>query len=178
MHRSSIAVIAVVSTVAFTQIAAAADLPRKAPPPAVPPAPVYNWTGWYVGLNAGGHWGNNTVDSVGVSSFADPSFLSGSTDIANSLARLSTYSLGGHNNGFIGGGQIGYNWQFGKWLAGLEADIQGLTHSSDTTTQGATINLINFPAEHYNGFQSASSSFLAFLMRSPPISLKNIMNGR
>jgi hypothetical protein len=49
-RRCLLAVIA--STAAFTQFAVAADLPRKAPAiPAV--APLYNWTGCYVGANAG-----------------------------------------------------------------------------------------------------------------------------
>jgi len=38
----------------------AADMAVKAPPPA--PAPVYSWTGWYVGLNAGYTWNRNTIE--------------------------------------------------------------------------------------------------------------------
>jgi opacity protein-like surface antigen len=56
MLRLSIAVVAAASTIAFTQIASAADLPAKAPvyaPP--PPLPVSNWTGCY--LNGGGGYG-------------------------------------------------------------------------------------------------------------------------
>ena len=43
---TAIAVIALIATPAF-----AADMAVKAPPP--PPAPVYSWTGWYAGVNAG-----------------------------------------------------------------------------------------------------------------------------
>ena len=45
----------------------------------------------------------------------------------------------GSQTGFIGGGQIGYNWQAGSFVYGLEGDISGLTgtvnmrSSSDTT---------------------------------------------
>jgi opacity protein-like surface antigen len=48
---TTIAAIALIGTPAF-----AADLAVKAPPPA--PAPVYNWTGWYAGVNAGASFGN------------------------------------------------------------------------------------------------------------------------
>jgi opacity protein-like surface antigen len=40
----------------------ARKMPVKAPPPA--PAPVYNWTGFYVGLNAGGAWSRTDVSAV------------------------------------------------------------------------------------------------------------------
>ncbi|MGA7386421.1 MAG: hypothetical protein WBW99_00630 [Pseudolabrys sp.] len=63
MRRLLVALIAAVSAVAFTQIALAADLPVKAPrytPP--PPAPVYSWTGFYVGGNVGYSWGKADSD--------------------------------------------------------------------------------------------------------------------
>jgi opacity protein-like surface antigen len=41
---------------ALSGLAFAADMPVKAPPPQ--PAPAYNWTGWYVGGNAGYSFGN------------------------------------------------------------------------------------------------------------------------
>jgi outer membrane immunogenic protein len=110
MHHSSIAVIAAVSTVALMQIASAADLPVKAPPPIV--APAYNWTGFYVGGNIGYSWGK-----------ADSTF-----DIP-SLAALGlpvVFSDSLKPNGIIGGGQIGYNWQASpNWVLGIEADFQG-----------------------------------------------------
>lgn len=87
---------------AAIQSANAADLALKAPP-----APVwYDWTGFYVGLNAGYSWGKSstTYDVVG----------------------LPLNSTSQSMNGGLGGGQIGYNWQFNRnWLFGLEADIQG-----------------------------------------------------
>ena len=112
------------SGAAFTALAVgpaiAADLSVRAPRYAPPPPPVYSWTGFYAGLNAGYEWTNNdSVDSVGIKSFANPNFLAGSTAVANALAGLGTYNLGGNNNGFIGGGQIGYNRQFGSWVTGL-----------------------------------------------------------
>lgn len=81
-------------------IALAADMALKAPRA---PAFQYNWSGFYVGANGGyGTAGSNWVD--------DPSL--GSTD------------LGGHRTtGGFAGGQIGYNWQYGIAVVGLEAEF-------------------------------------------------------
>jgi outer membrane immunogenic protein len=55
MHRLSHVSIAIVSAITLTQMATAADLPRKAPAYTPPPPAVFSWTGFYVGGNAG--WG-------------------------------------------------------------------------------------------------------------------------
>jgi outer membrane immunogenic protein len=84
MRRLSLAIIAAVSTVALTQIASAADLPRKAPaytPP--PPPPVFSWTGFYIGGHIGGAWANvdwthtNTAGIVETFSQDDSSLAGG-----------------------------------------------------------------------------------------------------
>jgi outer membrane immunogenic protein len=105
-----------------TASAFAADLPSiKGPPPAPPPPPM--WTGFYVGLNAGGTWSeNNKVDVISAPLVVPP---------MNQLAVLASAPIPvGSAGGFIGGGQIGYNRQFGSnFVAGFEADIQGAASS-------------------------------------------------
>jgi len=107
--------------------------------PAPMPAPaVYNWTGWYVGVNAGASFGDVKTD------FNVPSTsLSACTALCLTFSEsLSTPGLSPTNrtypNGFMGGGQIGYNWQFSPiWVGGLEADFQGAVekdHSGPVTT--------------------------------------------
>jgi outer membrane immunogenic protein len=96
----------------------AADIAVKAPPPA--PAPVYNWTGWYAGVNAGASFGHVTTDfsvaPVRVTTLAGPAITTSGVAGSN-----TTYP-----GGFIGGGQIGYNWQYSPLIVvGLEADFQG-----------------------------------------------------
>jgi outer membrane immunogenic protein len=84
-----------------------ADMLVKAPPPA--PAPIYSWTGFYVGGNIGYSWG---VSDPNVN-FFDPSGFTIAT-------ATNTFDM----NGVVGGGQAGYNRQTGNWVWGAEADIQ------------------------------------------------------
>jgi outer membrane immunogenic protein len=126
----------------FASSAFAADLPsyKAPPPPPLPPPPL--WTGFYVGLNAGGTWSSN--NSVQVGTFPVGPQPGINPAVIPQLALLASGSLSSRNNGgFIGGGQIGYNWQFynGAVLAGVEADIQGIARSNNTTnfTTGAVV---------------------------------------
>src|SRR5215475_15211252 len=89
--------------------AQAGDLPVKAPPP------VWNWAGLYVGTHSAAYAGSTKFDDpFGPSIFGD---------------RVVT-------PGYGWGGQIGYNWQFGRWVYGLETDATWLT-SEGTMTCGA-----------------------------------------
>lgn len=84
---------------AAPQAAYSADLPAKAARPALA-APVWTWDGFYIGAHVGGAWG--TVESE-------------FTAVAFPIASASV-------NGFLGGGQIGYNFQSGVIVVGVEAD--------------------------------------------------------
>ena len=115
---------------ALTGAALAADL-RPPPLPVYVPPP--SWTGFYAGLNAGGTWSGvksqDTVSSV----VTDNGVIPG---LASTSAALATASVPLHPTAaFIGGGQLGYNYQFyNSFIAGFEADIQGT--SSDFRAQG------------------------------------------
>ena len=87
----------------------AADMPVKAPPPPAV-APANNWTGLYIGANAGGVWERD----VGNSNYNDPNTP------ANLTNNVQGNSLGGR--AFIGGIQAGYNWQMMQWVFGIETD--------------------------------------------------------
>jgi len=98
------------STIVIAAIttASAADLRQPVYTKAPPPAPVlFNWTGFYVGLNAGGKWITNSDETV--------------------TAGGTTFTLDGGNNdsSWIAGGQIGYNWQApgSQWVFGVEGDV-------------------------------------------------------
>jgi outer membrane immunogenic protein len=125
--------------------ALAADLPAlKAPlAPLLPPPPM--WTGFYLGLNAGYSFGAsnnvevataNVYDSLGPSGFLAPLVIDPRAGSAGLAASGTGY---GQRNGFIGGGQVGYNYQFGNsFLIGLEADLQGAGIRSDNSFVGAS----------------------------------------
>ena len=117
MKRTLIAGAAFASLLAVTN-AFAADLPVYSKAPAV--AAVYDWTGLYIGTNLGYSWGRGSTDgnATGTRTVA----LNAVPPVVTALA----LPLSGRAdvNGFIGGGQLGYNWQRGTWLFGLEGDIQ------------------------------------------------------
>ncbi len=109
---------AAVSTIALTQIASAANIPVKAPPPA--PPPVFSWTGLYWGLNVGGSFGEARTDW----NYFAPNLVTGATVCGFAVTCISgsdTVNM----DGPIGGVQAGYNWQGGNFLAGIETDFQG-----------------------------------------------------
>jgi outer membrane immunogenic protein len=85
-----------------------ADLPMKAPPPA--PVPVFSWTGFYIGGNIGGAWVNNEWTVV------DPLFRGN----FNSSPGV-----------FIGGGQIGGNYQIGSFVVGGEWDFDWASNNNN-----------------------------------------------
>jgi outer membrane immunogenic protein len=74
----------------------AADMPVKAPvTKAAAVAPVFNWTGWYAGLHAGYGWGHVVISDL---------------------------EENNKHNGWLAGGQAGYNVQYGNWVWGAEVD--------------------------------------------------------
>ena len=103
---------------------------------AAPPAPIWSWTGYYVGANVGYSWGrsNSTVD------FKD----------AASGALLSSATAKADLDGVIGGGQFGYNWQHRDWLFGFEADIQGSAQKGSATAACAGGSLGAPPASLFS----------------------------
>src|SRR6478609_10839090 len=98
--------------------ASAADLPSRKGPIAAPVyVPVFTWTGFYVGANAGYGWGNTSTNNLGQV---------------------------GDLDGFIGGGQVGYNYQIGQFVLGAEADFQGADLSS-----GSNLGLVGVKTEYF-----------------------------
>jgi outer membrane immunogenic protein len=99
--------------------ASAADVALKALPPPPPPQAAPSWAGLYVGVNAGGDFQfAQTHSSIPSSiSVGNGGSATVTAPVSNSLTKA----------GFVGGGQIGYNWQSGTLVYGVEADISGLT---------------------------------------------------
>jgi outer membrane immunogenic protein len=87
--------------IAMVPGAQAADMQLKAPVM----VPVASWTGWYIGAHAGAAWQNMNAN--------------------NTYGEASVMHIDGSS--FMGGGQIGYNWQHGNAVFGLEGDISGFS---------------------------------------------------
>ncbi len=95
--------------------ARAADMPMNMPMKATAAAPVFNWTGCYVGINGGG----------GASGRSFTSRVDPGTHLVDpgDLATAGAFGTGSANDaGFIGGGQVGCNLQNGAFVFGIEGD--------------------------------------------------------
>jgi outer membrane immunogenic protein len=107
---ASVAILAI----AAASSAGAADLPMKARAPYVPPAPVFTWTGCYVGGHVGYGWSKPK--------FRDHNGVSSDLIDSSELGR----SVGGKSNGGIFGGQIGCDYQFnGNFVVGIVGSASG-----------------------------------------------------
>lgn len=98
--------------------ASAADMYSEARSLKDGPAPVFSWTGFYLGGHVGGAWG-------------DVNFVH--TEAGGNVYREGAYDA----DGVFGGGQLGYNWQYANLVFGVEADlghldISGSAEGEDT----------------------------------------------
>jgi len=113
--------------------------------------PATQWEGFYVGLNAGGIWSTNTTSIL--SSFVPGSqsslYPNGATYTGMQSASGATGNIPTGNGGFIGGGQIGYNWQLTDyWVGGLEADFQGIASRHN---EGESLNTVPLVGSYDGG---------------------------
>jgi outer membrane immunogenic protein len=125
-------------TVAGAFAAQAADLPtrKEAPAPVFVPPP-FTWTGFYVGLNAGGVWG--TSGNAQTTVFANGFPIATFNGVPGTLANVwPGGGIGSGEGGFIGGGQAGYNWQTGAFVLGVETDFDWTSLSRSRTLIGPT----------------------------------------
>ena len=98
--KNLLVVVAAVAALGAINVANAADMATKAPPAkVVPPAPLYNWTGLYVGINGGAGWGRE--------------------DWLDNAAGLIG-PVGFNPSGAVFGGQVGFRWQWNQLVLGIE----------------------------------------------------------
>jgi len=99
-------VVALLSMAALGAVSAnAADMPVKEPVYKAPPPPiVYNWAGFYVGIEGGYAWGNSTA-----------------TDVTGYNAAGSNFSY--DPDGGVGDIYAGYNFQFDPFIVGIEGEV-------------------------------------------------------
>jgi outer membrane immunogenic protein len=126
MRRSSLTLALVLAAAAISHRAFAADLPVKAAlkAPIIASDP---WSGFYIGGTAGYGFGNATTDlTPNAAALLGPGI---------GFPPFGPLPSGPRMTGFVGGGEIGYNWRFGNMLSGLEAD---LSYSSLRASNSAT----------------------------------------
>jgi opacity protein-like surface antigen len=114
MRRAFLGMISAVASSLAVQ-ASAADLPARVYPaaPAAVPSPLYDWSGFYIGINGGGGSAHNCWNLV-ADAFGDLPGSEGCHDATGGTV----------------GGQIGYRWQSADWVFGVEgqgnwADFSG-----------------------------------------------------
>jgi outer membrane immunogenic protein len=133
--------------------AMAADMPVKAPP--VIPPPLYSWTGFYVGLNAGGAWGRSDAST----DFFCPGPGFCPYNLAINLNAISAAGTGSaKSNSFTGGLLAGYNLQSGSFVFGGEVDIDALRIRPSTSV---TAPIPSFAPTPFTETTSVEANWLA-----------------
>jgi len=92
--------------------AAAGDVAPKASPP-------FSWTGFYAGIHAG--YGSGDGNAAAVNPAALLPLFPGVNNLTSTAS--APFTLGVEQSGWLGGLQAGYNWQSGRTLVGIEADV-------------------------------------------------------
>jgi outer membrane immunogenic protein len=127
MRRFRFSALPALAAIGLASVASAADLPAKAPVYKAPVAtPAYSWTGFYLGVNAGGSVGRNP------------------TTQSSDAVVVETFNMS--PAGLVGGGQFGYNYQFApNWVAGVEADFQGTGQKDSTCLANCAAAIVSPP---------------------------------
>lgn len=130
-HMKHVALLASAATF-IASSAFAADLSPRKVAPVAPVAPTFTWTGFYAGINAGGGWGNDSIKSAwyGPAEIYD----------AEALASFVNPPYSNSRAGFIGGIQVGYNYQINQMVVGVEADFMGSTIGGSSESPVLVIN--------------------------------------
>jgi len=116
--------------------ASAADLAARpyTKAPVAPVVAIYNWTGFYIGGNAGYAWSH----SSGTNNLTGDFLLPGNVATYNPLYLAPVEN---RSSGFTGGAQAGYNWQAGSFVYGLETDINYLNNGASALVSGGGVIL-------------------------------------
>jgi outer membrane immunogenic protein len=105
---------------------------------------VHLGAGAYIGASVGGIWGNDQITDL---------------DNLSGPGAAQTYSL--KSAGVIGGGVLGYNWQFGQGVFGVEADLGGIGWSKTIWEPGAVGVTSNHLGSGFSGDVTARLGFAA-----------------
>jgi outer membrane immunogenic protein len=111
---------------------------------AVMPVETFNWSGLYIGANGGGNWTDWNYRQFDTDVDVGNLFF-GTTGIDSFRVPFRTPDFGTNSDDSVtGGGQIGYNFQFGHWVVGVEGDFDGLSSRSQARWVGNNTGLALF----------------------------------
>jgi outer membrane immunogenic protein len=110
-------------------------------------APAYSWTGFYIGAQLGGAWGDRSIDR-------SPNDAAAGLLLNGTLGALGMQPISAHDariSGVTGGIELGYNWQIApRWVLGIEADFS----ASDIGGSGSTTSVLQLSPDI---FQTANA---------------------
>jgi len=140
MRRISLALLGATAIgVVISQGALAADILRKAPPPAPVAPPIQDWSGIYVGLEGGYGWGKQNFSNF------DPFFASKEQinfcGIGEGCVDAGIGSVS--QSGWLAGGHVGAQKQWGSWVLGIEADFDAADIKGSTTVATSFFGELN-----------------------------------
>lgn len=127
-------------------------------------AEVYNWTGYYIGANAGYGWGDSDVSTT---TSAGTYFAPSSVTAVNAAGHGKV-----HPDGFVGGVQAGMNWQNGNLVLGGEVDFDAYDLSKSRTV---TAIYPAFSPDTFTLGQSVKADWLLTLRPRVGVAMDNLL---
>jgi outer membrane immunogenic protein len=163
------------SSVAVTAIALGFGVPAQAQAPAS-----YNWSGFYIGLNAGAAFGRSKAStSPDCSLAAGPAYICDNVGLgADNAAAVSASGSGTiTDTGFTGGLQAGYNFQRNNMVYGLETDYGAFKLNGSRLGSGRYLTTVGpAPGDAYTMGSSFSANWLFTLRgRLGTVVMPNLM---
>jgi outer membrane immunogenic protein len=134
-----------------------------------PPAAIVNWTGFYVGLNAGGAWERSGASTGLPCTETSATYYLCAVNLPATYANAAALSAAGTGrlsaSGPSLGGQAGYNWQIGQFVSGVEVDAESFHLRASRQASGSfgpnqTADLIGIPV-NYTISSSVGTDWLA-----------------
>jgi outer membrane immunogenic protein len=146
MKKNLIGITVIAALIATPALAADLNLPAYNAPPPPPFVPIFNWTGFYIGGNAGWGWlnDNGSPFCINPEGVLDGD-LCDTTNVPGAQIKNA--------NGFIGGGQAGFDYQADVLVYGIETDFQGADINGSVNIAG--------PFAQVGGGNSGPASFTA-----------------
>jgi outer membrane immunogenic protein len=161
MRTRLLGLLAGTAALALTTAAAqAADLPaRVAPPPPIAAVPIFTWTGFYVGAQVGYAFSDSDDNNL-FATTTGPFTVNGDVFEVVNTGLFDDED----EDGFTVGGHVGYNFQFGAFVVGAEADLEWVDVGGE---RNITVNRLDpvtlLPVEQFTFSRGSDLEFIGSL---------------